>query len=61
MEYSYGLWTYFRYNGEVKISEKKEILVVGGLKGDDNDRLLTTIGEGVYNFKVFDNDKETEL
>ncbi|CAD8059523.1 unnamed protein product [Paramecium sonneborni] len=59
-EYSYGLWTYFRYNGAIKISEKKDVLVVGGLSGDGSSRLLTLIGEGFYNFQIFDGDTTTE-
>lgn len=55
------MWTYFRYNGNVKISEKKEVLAVAGLSGDDTSRLVTTIGEGFYNFIVYEGEQTTEL
>lgn len=36
-------------------------MAVFGLSGDDTSRLVTTIGEGFYNFIVYEGDQTTEL
>ena len=48
-EYSFGVWTYFRFNGDPgKVFDKKDPLHIGTIEVDGTERITTLVGVGEY-------------
>lgn len=59
-EFFYGLWTYFRFNGDEKVFDKEGITGISVFSTDGEDRLQSLIGSGEYIFRAYDGDKEDD-